>query len=113
MPKYAFNWKSNLQRHLKTRINLGPTTLKRDEFSQVLSSKEDTSSNSMDINITPEEAVPLKFATPETAVKMSICPTCSKIFSTYFNLTQHIKIHLNEKLYTCDLCQKSFGRKLA
>lgn len=60
----------------------------------------------------PEEAVPLKNVTVETAEKNIYgCPTCGKKLSTSSNLNQHKKIHLNTKSFICNTYQKPFGRK--
>lgn len=82
-----FRWRSDLQRHLKTHINNGATTFKSHENSQVFSLKNNTSSNSQDIDKVPEESVPLKTVTPENIENMFVYPTCRKIFSTSSNLS--------------------------
>lgn len=37
-----------------------------------------------------------------------MCTFCGKIFANTMVLTQHIRMHTNERPYKCELCQKSF-----
>lgn len=108
----SFRRRSDLRRHFKTHNSAESTTVQRDWYSRVFTLKVTLSQSFMDINLTPEESVPLKIATPENAEReMHPHLTCCKIFLTFFNLNQHMKIHLKEKLYICDTCQTPFGKK--
>lgn len=50
-----------------------------------------------------EEDVSLKtILSEDLETKNNACPTCDKSFSFTTNITRHMKIHSNEKLYTCD-----------
>ena len=38
--------------------------------------------------------------------------TCKKYFTTIINLNRHLLTHTRKKLYSCELCDKTFFKKL-
>lgn len=49
-----------------------------------------------------------------TKVYACTFPGCSRVFTRHFNLQTHMKTHdpNREKPFTCDICDKAFGRKV-
>ncbi|KAG8228640.1 hypothetical protein J437_LFUL008291 [Ladona fulva] len=39
------------------------------------------------------------------------CPECGKRFRQQSHLTQHLRIHANEKPYACGYCERSFRQR--
>ncbi|GBN03900.1 hypothetical protein AVEN_70826-1 [Araneus ventricosus] len=48
-------------------------------------------------------------ASPEMRSQHFVCPTCSKSFAWKKSPVMHMKIHIGEKLFTCEICQISFA----